>query len=55
MKPVRDAEPVAPFTRSQPNEGVLDRRPGLTERRVTVTNPDGSTTTHRFWTDARIN
>jgi len=40
-----DAEPVAPFTFSQPDDRDYSRY----ERQVTVTNPDGSTTTHRYW------
>jgi hypothetical protein len=45
---VTDAEPVAPFHRSQP-EGRGRRAARLNERQVTVTNPDGSKTTHTYW------
>lgn len=44
-KVATDAEPVAPFTLSQSGYRDLSRY----ERQFTVTNPDGSTTTHRYW------
>jgi hypothetical protein len=47
-KVVTDAEPVAPFQRTRPEDRGW-RAARLNEREVTVTNPDGSATTHTYW------
>ena len=45
-------EQLAPsFQYSRPPQR---RRRGMTERQVKVANPDGTTTTHTFWTDADL-
>lgn len=54
MKDAADTpQVVAPsFRHTRPTKRRdYDHTPGLIERQVTVTNPDGSTTEHTFWSD----
>ena len=52
----KDSEVVGPsFVYTQPDpDWNTRRRQRLMEHHVTVTNPDGSTTEHTFWTDTHL-
>jgi hypothetical protein len=50
--PVTDPEALAPSVRHTRRDDDCGRdREWLIERKVKVTNPDGSVTVHTFWTD----
>jgi hypothetical protein len=51
-----DAEVLAPAVRHtrQRKRCADDCEQRLLERQVTVTNPDGTTTEHTFWSDTHI-
>ena len=52
---MKDAEVLAPSVRhTRQTEREYDHTPRLIERQVTVTNPDGSTTQHTFWSDTHV-